>query len=81
MFRVYTDNAHNAFSFDDLAFVAHLFNRWSDFHFELLYTPKRPSLFGYDDSVSASAAGPPRCGVAPMKIASPFHRGSATSLL
>jgi len=51
-----TDDANNAFSFDDLAFVAHLLNRRSDFHYELLDTPAGQSPPGYDDSASASAA-------------------------
>ncbi len=61
MFRVYTDNANNAFSFNDLAFVAHLLNRWSDFHLKLLDTLSEQSPENYYDSASASAAGPPHC--------------------
>ena len=34
MFGIDADHAHHAFAMDDLALVAHLFNRRTDFHLE-----------------------------------------------
>ncbi len=47
MFGIYTDDANYAFSLDDLAFVAHLLNRWSDFHLN--------SLIRFPDSLRKAA--------------------------
>ena len=57
MFGIYADNANNAFSLYDLAFVAHLLNRWSDFHYLLLNTFQRQSRRNYANAEFSSAEG------------------------